>query len=410
MVPSFITCSFCLRVLILIILPYSPTLPLFLCSWAYDGYRSSRWNNKTAEPYGWRWRSGDVVGVLLDVDLLEMRFYLNGEDLGTAFLNFTGPEIYPALSLNVRQSVRINFGHYRFQHPPDEVDGKPFKAVWLAACHPKKRVEKVEKVEKVEAVGRSVRRGDSTGGSTPVRDAGMYLGVNVGPGAPLSATDGEGNTRIGGGGGGGSGSMGAGVVAGGVGGGGGTALSPNGGVVGRGGVSVAGSLGGSVGGTVGGTGGLALQLSNIEGRGDAMREIQDRSSLGSGRTRSRQTSSLGMSESEGGVDGEGEDGKEDLEDGEEKGEDMRGGDSRGSRAARRRSSGGSRSSISTGGGGGGGGGGEAEVQVTESEWLSDSAGGENLLEDVTHSNNTVGAEGRVGEESEGRQRRRGGVC
>ena len=110
-------------------------------SWAYDGYRSSRWSNKTAEPYGWRWRSGDVVGVLLDIDLLEMKFYLNGEDLGTAFLNFSGPEMFPALSLNVRQSVRINFGQYRFQYPPDEIDGKAYHAVWLASEYPRVKMD-----------------------------------------------------------------------------------------------------------------------------------------------------------------------------------------------------------------------------------------------------------------------------
>ena len=108
-----------------------------LHSWAYDGYRSSRWTNKSPEPYGRRWRSGDVVGALLDLDLLEMRFYLNGEDLGTAFLNFTGPEVFPALSLNVRQSVRINFGQFRFMYPPDDLDGKPYHAVWHAANFPK---------------------------------------------------------------------------------------------------------------------------------------------------------------------------------------------------------------------------------------------------------------------------------
>ena len=68
-----------------------------------------------------------------------MRFYLNGEDLGTAFLNFTGPEIFPALSLNVRQSVRINFGQYKFQYPPDEVDGKAYQPVWNAAEYPREK-------------------------------------------------------------------------------------------------------------------------------------------------------------------------------------------------------------------------------------------------------------------------------
>jgi len=31
-----------------------------------------------SDTYGRRWRAGDVVGVLLDSDLQEMRFYLNG--------------------------------------------------------------------------------------------------------------------------------------------------------------------------------------------------------------------------------------------------------------------------------------------------------------------------------------------
>ena len=29
-----------------------------------------------------RWNQGDVVGCLLDLDSMQMKFYLNGEDLG----------------------------------------------------------------------------------------------------------------------------------------------------------------------------------------------------------------------------------------------------------------------------------------------------------------------------------------
>lgn len=60
--------------------------PLFQCSptrgqgvgdhmhsWAFDGFRQKRWCVSSA-PYGERWRAGDVVGVLLDTDLQEMRF------------------------------------------------------------------------------------------------------------------------------------------------------------------------------------------------------------------------------------------------------------------------------------------------------------------------------------------------
>lgn len=158
-----------------------------LHSWAFDGLRTKKWN-VSCEGYGRRWRVGDTVGALLDTDLMEMRFYLNGRDLGAAFVNFLLLDIAPALrwggaasfflslsidllsfvslyppasiplvyclplslnppsifywiyltshlnpaplplpklyytpSLNVRQTVRVNFGQYRFTHPPSEV-------------------------------------------------------------------------------------------------------------------------------------------------------------------------------------------------------------------------------------------------------------------------------------------------
>lgn len=100
-------------------------------SWAYDGLRCKKWN-VSCEAYGRRWRLGDTIGALIDMDLLEIRFYLNGEDLGQAFEDFSGYDIFPALSLNVRQCVRLNFGQYKFLHPPDELDGKPFKPVLQA--------------------------------------------------------------------------------------------------------------------------------------------------------------------------------------------------------------------------------------------------------------------------------------
>ena len=46
-------------------------------SWAFDGLRTKKWN-VSCEGYGRRWRLGDTVGVLLDTDLMEMRFFLNG--------------------------------------------------------------------------------------------------------------------------------------------------------------------------------------------------------------------------------------------------------------------------------------------------------------------------------------------
>lgn len=99
-----------------------------LHSWAFDGLRTKKWC-VSCESYGRRWRVGDVVGVLVDMDLQEMRFYLNGEDLGPAFTNFNASDLFPALSLNVRQSVRVNFGESIFRFPPNEIDNLPFSPV-----------------------------------------------------------------------------------------------------------------------------------------------------------------------------------------------------------------------------------------------------------------------------------------
>jgi SPRY domain len=54
---------------------------------SYDGYRQKQWCVSSAQ-YGVRWRARDVVGVYLDADLLEMRFFVNGQDLGTAFAGY----------------------------------------------------------------------------------------------------------------------------------------------------------------------------------------------------------------------------------------------------------------------------------------------------------------------------------
>ena len=81
-------------------------------SWAFDRLRTKKWN-VSCDVYGVRWKSGDVVGCLLDLELREMRFYLNGQDLGPAFQNFILADIYPAISLNVRQCVRVNLGQER---------------------------------------------------------------------------------------------------------------------------------------------------------------------------------------------------------------------------------------------------------------------------------------------------------
>lgn len=97
-------------------------------SWAMDGFRQKRWCLESAT-YGERWQTGDVLGVLLDLNLSEMRYFLNGRDLGVAFRGFRGRGLYPAASLNDGQAAHFNFGHSQFIHPPSGIDGLPFRAV-----------------------------------------------------------------------------------------------------------------------------------------------------------------------------------------------------------------------------------------------------------------------------------------
>lgn len=51
------------------------------CSWAFDGFREKRWCASSTS-YGKRWRTGDVVGVLLDAGVQEMRFRWDDGRLG----------------------------------------------------------------------------------------------------------------------------------------------------------------------------------------------------------------------------------------------------------------------------------------------------------------------------------------
>ncbi|CAM9356733.1 unnamed protein product [Ectocarpus sp. 12 AP-2014] len=115
--------------------------PLFQCSptrgqgvgdhmhsWAFDGFRQKRWCVSSA-PYGERWRAGDVVGVLLDTGLQEMRFSLNGRDLGVAFAGFEMGGLYPAASMNVGQGAHFNFGHAPFLFPPTRDGGSSLQPV-----------------------------------------------------------------------------------------------------------------------------------------------------------------------------------------------------------------------------------------------------------------------------------------
>jgi len=87
-------------------------------SWAYDGHRLKKWNAGSENYTTKRWHPGDIVGCALDLDVPggEMRFFLNGRDLGVAFTNFEiGAGLTPALSISGNESVTLHFDPSKMQ-------------------------------------------------------------------------------------------------------------------------------------------------------------------------------------------------------------------------------------------------------------------------------------------------------
>eukprot|EP00892_Ulva_mutabilis_P009450 jgi/Ulvmu1/6878/UM031_0083.1 len=89
-------------------------------SYAYDGKRRRKWNVRSSE-YGARWAAGDVVGVGLDLEAREVKFWLNGESLGVAFTDVRTFEphlaYFPALSLSEGEASFVNLGAQPLRYP-----------------------------------------------------------------------------------------------------------------------------------------------------------------------------------------------------------------------------------------------------------------------------------------------------
>jgi hypothetical protein len=96
-------------------------------SWAFDGWRRYRWHS-TATEWGCRWREGDVVGCLVDMDENVISFTLNGEGesigMGRAFSGEGFRPcggVYACVSFNRREKLRLilgGSGSEPFKHQP----------------------------------------------------------------------------------------------------------------------------------------------------------------------------------------------------------------------------------------------------------------------------------------------------
>jgi hypothetical protein len=96
-------------------------------SWSFDGWRRYRWHC-TATEWGCRWKEGDVVGCLVDMDQKVVSFHLNGKGeeigMGVAFSGSgfrpTGG-VYACVSFNRREKLRLilgGAGNGSFKYPP----------------------------------------------------------------------------------------------------------------------------------------------------------------------------------------------------------------------------------------------------------------------------------------------------
>lgn len=100
-------------------------------SLAYDGCRQLIWQNaKSGHTKLNRWKEGDIVGCLIDLQQFEVRFSLNGqmgEPNGELFKNKSlSTQYYAAASFMPFQHCVFNFGRTPFKYPPIEYNFKAF--------------------------------------------------------------------------------------------------------------------------------------------------------------------------------------------------------------------------------------------------------------------------------------------
>ncbi|GAB6020756.1 RING finger and SPRY domain-containing protein 1 [Chamberlinius hualienensis] len=93
-------------------------------SLAYDGCRQLIWYNAGSKPHSHRcWQPGDVLGTLLDLELKQILFYLNGDPLSQVYtdvFNNATTGFFAAASFMSFQQCEFNFGRKPFKFPPTD--------------------------------------------------------------------------------------------------------------------------------------------------------------------------------------------------------------------------------------------------------------------------------------------------
>lgn len=89
-------------------------------SYGYDGSKMKIWHLQAKKYGNNHWRTGDIIGVCLNMNEGQISYYRNGRALGVAFSDIPtgkGYELYPAVSLAFHESLRANFGQSPFRFP-----------------------------------------------------------------------------------------------------------------------------------------------------------------------------------------------------------------------------------------------------------------------------------------------------
>lgn len=90
-------------------------------SWGYDGGRQLKFHGEEPEKYAIdvKWKTGDIISCYYDGDHKEISYSLNGVSLGVAFSDIKISScIYPAISIECGEKIRVNLGQRAFKYPP----------------------------------------------------------------------------------------------------------------------------------------------------------------------------------------------------------------------------------------------------------------------------------------------------
>ena len=87
--------------------------------WGYYGYNGDKFHGGSNLGYGAAYRTGDTIGVALDMDSGALTFYKNGASQGVAFTGITGT-LYAGLGIGTSGTFTYtaNFGATAFTYSP----------------------------------------------------------------------------------------------------------------------------------------------------------------------------------------------------------------------------------------------------------------------------------------------------